>query len=148
VPDAKNSSAAIHKYGVDSNWYTDTDATDHITGELNKLAIHDVYHGKNQIKTTSGAGMNISHIGHATASTPSRNLHLKNVLHIPNACKNLVSVHHLASDNNAFLEFHPIFFLDQGSGNKAYSSSRQGGMYPIPPDSEKQVLGAIKPSAD
>jgi histone deacetylase 1/2 len=118
VPDAKNLSAAIHNCGVDSNWYTDTDATDHITGELNKLAIHDVYHGNNQIKTASGAGMNISHIGHATISTPSRNLHLKNVLHVPNACKNLVSVHHLASDNNAFWEFHPIFSLIKDQATK------------------------------
>jgi hypothetical protein len=85
--------------------------TDHITGELNKLAIHDVYHDNNQIKTTSGAGMNISHIGHATVSTPSRNLHLKNVHHVPNACKNLIFVHRLASDKNAFLEFHPNIFL-------------------------------------
>jgi hypothetical protein len=31
-------SANLTSYGVDTNWYTDTGATDHITGELNKLS--------------------------------------------------------------------------------------------------------------
>jgi hypothetical protein len=34
---------------------------------------------------------------------------LKNVLYSPDATKNLVSVHKLASDNFAFLEYHPNF---------------------------------------
>lgn len=58
----------------------DTGATDHITGELEKLTIHDKYNGKDQIHTASGAGMNISHIGYSTVHSPSRNLHLNNVL--------------------------------------------------------------------
>jgi hypothetical protein len=33
------------------------------------------------------------------------------VLHVPSAAKNLVSVHKLAADNNAYLEFHPNFFF-------------------------------------
>jgi hypothetical protein len=33
----KNANAAT-SYGVDSNWYTESGATDHITGELDKLA--------------------------------------------------------------------------------------------------------------
>lgn len=150
VPDTRNASAAINNYGVDSNWYTDTGATDHITGELNKLSVRDVYHGNDQIKTASGAGMTITHIGHATVPTPSKNLHLKNVLHIPNACKNLVSVHRLASDNNAFLEFHRDFFLikDQVTKKTLLQGRCRGGLYPIPSGSKKQVLGAIKPSAE
>lgn len=78
-----------------------------------------------QIKTASGADMTINHIGQATISTPSRDLYLKNVLHVPHACKNLVSVHCLAADNNAFLEFHPNFFLVKGLGNKEGPPWRQ-----------------------
>jgi hypothetical protein len=59
TPATKTASAAMNNYCVDSNWYTDTGATDHITGELNKLAVHDVYNGVDQIKTASGAGMTI-----------------------------------------------------------------------------------------
>lgn len=61
---SKNKSAsAAYNYGADSNWYTDMDATDHITGDLNKLAVHDLYNGNDQIKTANGAGMITNHIG-------------------------------------------------------------------------------------
>lgn len=153
VPNNRSASAAMNNYGVDSNWYTDTGATDHITGELNKLAIPDVCHGTDQIKTTSGAGMTINHIGQAVVPTLSHNLHLNNVLHVPNACKNLVSVHRLASDNNAFLEFHPNFFSikDQATKKILLQGRCKGGLYPLPStsrDSKKQVLSAIKPSVE
>ena len=55
--------------------------------------------------------MEIKHIGHTTVPTQSRNLHLNNVLHVPKASKNLISVNRLARDNNAFLEFHPSHFF-------------------------------------
>jgi hypothetical protein len=32
-------------YGVNTNWYVDTRATDHITSELEKLMVRDKYHG-------------------------------------------------------------------------------------------------------
>ena len=35
--------AHIASYGVDTNWYTDTGATDHITGELQKLTTQEKY---------------------------------------------------------------------------------------------------------
>jgi hypothetical protein len=34
-----------YSYGVDTNWYIDTGATDHVTGELEKLHVHDHYNG-------------------------------------------------------------------------------------------------------
>lgn len=91
MPNQKSASAATHGYGMDTNWYIDTGATDHITGELEKLIVRDKYKGKDQIHTASDVGMNISHIGHAIIKTPSRNLHLNHVLHVPAADKNLVS---------------------------------------------------------
>ena len=61
--------------------------------------------------TTSGAGIKISNIGLTTIHIPLKILHLNNILHVPSASKNLVSVHKLTCDNDAFLEFHPNFFL-------------------------------------
>jgi hypothetical protein len=113
VPDPKLVAAAQSSYNIDTNWYTDTGATDHITSELEKLTARDKYHGNDQIHTANGAGMEIKHIGHSIVHTPSRNLHLKNILHVPTATKNLVSVHKLAKDNSAFLEFHPDCFLSR-----------------------------------
>lgn len=98
-------------YGVDTNWYMDSGATDNITSNLEKLSIHDSYKGHDQIRTASGADMEISYIGHSTVTTPSRDLHLNNVLYVPKVNKNLVSVHRLTSDNSIFTEFHPDSFL-------------------------------------
>jgi hypothetical protein len=75
------------------------------------LTVDDRYKGSDQIHNANVAGMNISHIGHSIVKTPHRNLMLKNVLYAPEATKNLVSVHKLATDNYAFLEYHPDFFV-------------------------------------
>ena len=32
-------------YGVDTNWYADTGATNHITGELDQLTMREKYNG-------------------------------------------------------------------------------------------------------
>jgi hypothetical protein len=119
---------------VDTNWYADTGATDHITSELEKLQVRDKYNGGDQIHTASGTGMDISHIGHTTVHTPVRDIHLKNILHIPQAQKNLISVHRLASDNFAFLEFHPNFFVikDQATRNTILKGRCHKGLYPLP----------------
>lgn len=54
-PHEKNANASITNYGVDSNWYTDSGATDHVMGELDKQMIHDRYNGGEQIHTANGA---------------------------------------------------------------------------------------------
>ena len=78
--------------------------------------------------------MEISHIGHAIVPTHTRNLHLNNILHVPTAAKNLVSVHCLAKDNSAFLEFHPDYFLikDQATKNTNLKGRCRNGLYPLP----------------
>jgi histone deacetylase 1/2 len=139
-------------YGVDTNWYTNTGATDHITGELNKLSTHDKYQGWDHVHTASGNGMHISHIGHSVLRTPHSSLHLNNILHIPQASKNLLSVHKLALDNNAFLEFHPFFFLikDQATRRIQFKGPCRGGLYPLVPisnGSSKHAFIIIKPSS-
>jgi hypothetical protein len=94
-------------YNVDTEWYTDTGATDHITSELFKLTIREKYGGSDLVHTASSSGMPISHIGHTTIHSHDRDLIIKDILHVPDASKNLVSVHKFTYDNNAFFEFHP-----------------------------------------
>jgi hypothetical protein len=98
-------------YGVDTNWYQDSGATHHITGELNNLAIRDAYKGHDRVNTANGQGMSISHVGHSIIRNPSKNFQLGNILHVPNASKSLLSVHRFTLDNHVFIEFHPFFFL-------------------------------------
>lgn len=57
APQEKMASAATpQSYGIDTNWYIDTGATDHVTGELDKLSVKEKYNGRDQIHTANGTG--------------------------------------------------------------------------------------------
>jgi len=139
---------------VDTNWYVDSGATDHITSDLEKLLFRDKYRGGEQVLSANGAGMQINHVGHSTLFSPIRDIHLNNVLHVPSAHKSLVSAHRLVKDNNAFLELHPHHFsLKEQVTKKTLLEGRcKDGLYPLkshssnhtPPN--KQVLGVVKAS--
>jgi histone deacetylase 1/2 len=149
VADEKLVGAAYNSYDVDTNWYTDTGASDHITSNLEKLSVRDKYKGNDQIHTASGAGMKISHIGHAIVPTNSRNMHLNDVLHVPDAAKNLVSVHHLTRIILFFLNFILVIFLvkDQATKNTILRGRCRKGLYPLPSTRPiKQAFGVVKPS--
>jgi histone deacetylase 1/2 len=137
---------------VDTNWYGDTGATDHITGELNQLTMKEKYKGREQIHTAIGQGMRISLVGHAIVNTPSKSLHLNNCLHVPHATKNLFSVHRFTKDNNVFIEFHPWYFFvkDQATKRVLLKGRCVRGLYSLissSPIKNKQVLSVTKPSA-
>ncbi|KAK1669758.1 hypothetical protein QYE76_057917 [Lolium multiflorum] len=50
-------------YGVDTNWYSNTGATDHITSELDKLTMKEKYHGRDKINAANGADLRRISIG-------------------------------------------------------------------------------------
>jgi hypothetical protein len=102
------SSAATASYGSDNNWYIDSGATDHITGELDKLTMHNAYNGTDQIHAANGTGMEISHIGTSIIPTPPRNFVLNNVLHAPTASKNLISIQKFTLIMMCLLSFTPF----------------------------------------
>ncbi|KAK1646409.1 hypothetical protein QYE76_064214 [Lolium multiflorum] len=86
-------------YGVDTNWYSYTGATDHVTSELEKLHARDSYNGNEKIHTASGA-----------------------------STKSLLSTSCLATDNHAFVEYWPdsFFVKDQDTGHEGNPSSSTG----------------------
>jgi hypothetical protein len=147
----EKSTYAAHSHRVDSSWYADSGAIDHVTGELEKLVVRDKYNGTDQIYTASGSGMHIKHIGHSIIRTPGRDLSLNNILHVPKSTKNLASIHRIAFDNNVFFELHHDFFLikDRESRRTLLGGSSKGGFYPIPcststSSSSKQVFNVSK----
>jgi hypothetical protein len=119
---------------TDNNWYTDSGATYHITGELDKLMMHDVYCSNDQIHMANGLGVDITRIGKSIIPTPTHNLTLNNVLHVSSAHKILISIHHFTLDNDTFIEFHPFFFLikDRKMRNVLLHGWCKGGLYPFP----------------
>jgi hypothetical protein len=144
----KMAAAATSSYQIDPNWYMDSGATDHIIGELEKLAVRNKYQGGDQIHTASGSGMNISYISHTIFPTPKRSILLKDVLYVPRSNKNLVSIHRLTSDNSIFIELHPTFFLIKDRKTKTILLRGQciGGLYPLPMAAIKEVCSARRSS--
>jgi hypothetical protein len=145
--------AHIASYAVDTNWYSDTGATNHITSELNNVTVRDHYKGHDRVNTASGQGMQISHVGHSVVSTPNQNFQLRDILRVPNATKNLLFVHRFTYDNKVFIEFHSFFFLikDQVTREILHRGRCVGGLYPfisssVSPSSSKYVFLASKPS--
>jgi hypothetical protein len=126
---SESRTAATSHSGVDSPWYPDLGATDHITGELDKLTMHEPYTGTDQIHATNSYGMAINHIYTSIIPTSSCNLTLNNVLHVLTAHKNLLSVHRFTLDNDTFIEFHPYFFVikDRKHGRCCCTGHVRGG---------------------
>ena len=77
--------------------------------------------------------MEIDQIGRSFVRTPNKDLVLNNVLYVPQASKNLVSVHKLAHDNDTFFEFHSSYFLikDQTTKQVLLRGRCEGGLYPL-----------------
>jgi hypothetical protein len=77
-----------------------------------KLNMKEPYKGNEHVHTASGSGMRILHVVQAIIpTTSSRQLHLRNVLHVPTVTKNLLFVPRFTYDNNILVEFHPNIFL-------------------------------------
>jgi hypothetical protein len=58
----KQALVATTGYNVDTKWYTDIGANDHITFELNTLTTREKYHGSDQVHDANGSGMPIFHV--------------------------------------------------------------------------------------
>ena len=137
--------AATSSYKVDPNWYSDTGATDHITSDLDRLALREQYHGHETVQVGNGAGLPIMHLGSCSINTAIRPLALNHVLHVPNISKHLLSVHKLSRDNNVFFEFHPSYFLikDRITKKLLLEGRCESGLYPIKPSDVASLKHAL-----
>lgn len=61
-----------------------------------------------QVSTGHGASISVANVGSSSLLAGSRILRLKNVLHVPILCKNLLSVGQFTRDNAVSFEFHPL----------------------------------------
>jgi hypothetical protein len=103
--------ATTTSYKVDLNWYNDTGAIDHITSDLDCLVALERYNGGDQVQVGNGAGLHILHLGHSMINTATHPLALRNILHVPDISKNLLSVHKFSRDNDVFFEYHQLHFF-------------------------------------
>lgn len=145
--------ATTQSYGIDTNWYTNTGVTDHITVDLDKLSVREKYHGKDQVQVVDGTCLSIFHIGQTHISTFDRCLKLSNILHIPSINRNLLSVHRLTSENNIYFDFHPnyLFVKDRITKKLLLQGKCEEGIYPLVTSStvlNKRAFTSVKVTLD
>jgi histone deacetylase 1/2 len=96
--------------------------------------------------------MHISYIGHSVLRTPQNSFNINDILHVPSASKNLLSLHRFTLDNHVYIEFHPFLFLikDQATRRNLFIGPCYRGLYPlmhISNESSKHAFITIKLSS-
>lgn len=93
------------------NWIMDSEASHHITSDLQSLSMHSDYSGNDDVIIGDGNGIPITHIGSTTlSSSPNKIFVADNVLCAPQIRRNLLSVSQFCNQNNTSIEFFPDCF--------------------------------------
>ena len=92
------------------NWFTDTGAFDHITLDLSQFSIHQQSTAGETVTMGNGQELPVTHIGNGNLLAPFHNFNLNNILGVPQIGSNLLSVHKLCLQNNAFCYFDAYQF--------------------------------------
>ena len=113
---------------------TDTDASDHITLNLSQLSLSQQPTTSESVTIGSGQDLPVAHIGNGKLITSSYNFCLNNILRVHQIASNLLSVHKLCLQNNAFCYFDAYWFSiqDLPTGKVLYRGLSKDGVYPIP----------------
>ncbi|XP_074314501.1 uncharacterized protein LOC141649717 [Silene latifolia] len=121
----------------DDNYYMDTGASSHMTSNSGKLSSYSSLSNNRHIIVGNGSMIPIVGCGAMNLPYPHNSLTLKNVLHVPNIIKNLVSVRQFTSDNNVSVEFDPFGFTvkDLKTGTPIMRRHSTGDLYPLLPTS-------------
>ena len=132
-----------------TNWLLDSGATHHITSDLNNLALHQPYHGGDDVIIADGSTLPISHTGSSLIPTRTRDLSLQKILCVPNIDKNLISVYRLCNTNGVSVEFFPASFhvKDLSTGVPLLQGKTRNELYewPVSLSQAKAMVTASNP---
>lgn len=117
----------------DSEWFPDTGASAHVTGNPGKLTNLKPYKGNDAIMVGNGEILLITHIGETKINTDSSSIPLKNVLLVPNIKKDLLSVSQLTTAFPYTFEFSSTgcMIKDRSIGRIVATWNRRGDLYAL-----------------
>jgi len=133
IPKSNNSPTAHYASASPTtpNWVFDIGASHHISTNLNNMHIHSEYDGTEEVQICDGTGLKISHVGSTTLPTPKTIFNLQNILCVPLAKHNLISVSKFCKTSKAYIEFHSSYFCvkDQVTGAVLMRGPSNGDLY-------------------
>ena len=93
--------------------------------------------GNETVTVGNGQELLVTHVGHGELKTSTYNFRINNILRVLNLASNLLSVHKLCLQNNAFCYFdaHKFLIQDLPSRKILYKGLSKDGVYPIPSSS-------------
>ena len=129
------SATANSALASNSAWLIDTRCLDHVTPDLSQLSLQSQVTSENESVTVgNGQELSVAHIGNGKLLTPSHQFRLDNILRVPALASNLLFVHKLCLQNNAYYYFDATRFLivDLPTGKVLYQGQSKDDVYPIP----------------
>ena len=133
-----------------SYWLTDSGVSHHVTPDPSSLNSAIPYTGSDHLFVGNGKGLCIFHTGSALIRTINATFKLNDVLLVPKASHNLLSVYKFVYDNWASLTFDPFGFYikDLNTGRMLFQGPCEGGLYPFYWDASNGTSGiALSPQA-
>ncbi|KAL4569482.1 hypothetical protein LXL04_025120 [Taraxacum kok-saghyz] len=114
-----------------TSWLPDTGSTSHVAPDLSGFDTSEPYYGEDNLHVGNGKGLPILHIGSKRFYSPHKTFSIKNILHVPDIKKHLLSVQQFCHDNDVFFEFHSSFFAvkDESTHNTLLTGPSDGGLY-------------------
>ena len=136
-PPAKLASMVANSAQVQASnaWLTDTGCSDHVTPNLSQLSLmQQPVQGSEAVTVGNGQELPVTHIGNGELQTLTHTFRLDNILRVPDLASNLLSVHKLCLQNNAFCYFYAHKFLiqDLPTGKILDTGLSKDGVYLIP----------------
>ncbi|XP_071726684.1 uncharacterized protein [Rutidosis leptorrhynchoides] len=129
----------------DNDWYMDTGASSYMSGSRGSLSPYFNLSIPKHIHVGNGNTLPIRGIGDTRLNYPYPPFLLKDVLHIPNIIKNLLSVRRLTTDNNVSLTFDPYGFSvkDFKTGIHLMRCDSTGDLYPLNNSAAQQLSSPV-----
>ena len=117
----------------DEEWFPDTGASTHMTGDPGKLVNLYAYNGNDSVMIGDGNTLKITHTGDAILQTKTSHFQIKNVLLVPELKKNLLSVSQFTNDYPCDFEFSAGGFVvkDRATKTVIMEGTTKGDLYAL-----------------
>ncbi|GJS70181.1 hypothetical protein Tco_0703022 [Tanacetum coccineum] len=114
-------------------WNMDTGASFHLNNSVNSLSENFNTCMYPSISVGDGRSIHVTNTGHSILQSPTKSLHLNNVLIIPHIVKNLIYVRQFVRDNNCTIEFDAFGFSvkDFLTRRVLFRCDNTGDLYPV-----------------